>query len=235
MAKKPDKAKKAQGKPKSASRNRSATKDSYTGRSGQLAVMAELLMLKCNVAIPEVDEGRDVFAFMEGREEVAHIQVKTAQGKKYKKEEGYRAVFSIPKKELHDPRSQPPIFYALAARLGGDWADFIIISRERIAEDYWNRANEIPQGVEGSPDFVFTVQFRPLQVLCVQIDWTGYRNAWQTLPPFQPPLEFSLTSNETVPVTDNPRVEVRPESEQSLVEPRKSEIPAEDTSNQPPT
>ena len=35
--------------------------------------MAELLMLKCNVAVPEIDEGRDVFAFVEGRVEVAHL------------------------------------------------------------------------------------------------------------------------------------------------------------------
>jgi hypothetical protein len=36
----------------------------------QLAVMAELLRRKCNAAMPEVDVGADVFAFLEDREEV---------------------------------------------------------------------------------------------------------------------------------------------------------------------
>ena len=148
-------------------------------------------MLKCNVAIPEIDEGRDVFAFVEGRVEVAHLQVKTARGNKYKKEEGYRANFSIPKNELSGPGPQPPLYYALAARLGEDWGDFIIISRERLADYYWNRAGLSAAEAEGSPDFVFTVQFRPGQVLCGQADWTAYRNAWQTLPPFLPPLDVS--------------------------------------------
>src|SRR5438067_12031013 len=114
------------GKVTKRGRDRGATKDSYTGRSGQLAVMAELLMLKCNVAIPEVDRGKDVFAFKEGRVEVAHIQVKTAKGNAYKKEAGYSARFSIPKKELRGPGAQPPLYYALAARLEGDWADFLV-------------------------------------------------------------------------------------------------------------
>lgn len=33
----------------------------YTGKSGQLAVMAEFLIRGYNVAMPEVDEGDDVF------------------------------------------------------------------------------------------------------------------------------------------------------------------------------
>ena len=35
-------------------------RDTYTGRSGQMAVMAELLFRRCNAAIPEVDVGTDV-------------------------------------------------------------------------------------------------------------------------------------------------------------------------------
>ena len=35
----------------------------FTGGSGQMAVMGELLHRKCNAAIPHVDVGTDVFAF----------------------------------------------------------------------------------------------------------------------------------------------------------------------------
>lgn len=52
----------------------------YTGHSGQMAVMAELLHRQCNVAVPDVDYGTDVFAFHDDREDVARIQVKAARG-----------------------------------------------------------------------------------------------------------------------------------------------------------
>jgi hypothetical protein len=72
-------------------------KDSYTGRSGQRAVMAELLFRECNAAIPDVDTGEDLFAFRDDREEIARIQVKTAaHARGYAKEEGYRVQFGIP-------------------------------------------------------------------------------------------------------------------------------------------
>ena len=38
------------------------TDDTFTGRAAQLAVMAELLRLRCNAAIPEVDLGTDVLS-----------------------------------------------------------------------------------------------------------------------------------------------------------------------------
>lgn len=166
-------------------RDRGATGDDYTGRSGQLAVMAELLMLKCNVAIPEIDRGKDVFAFKEGRREVAHIQVKTGRGKAYKKEEGYRARFSIPKKELGRLTSNAPIYYVLAARLEAEWADYLVMSRLEMAVFYWNFTADTPGEEESSPDFVFVVQFRPTQVICRNLDWTSYRNDWSKLPPLQ--------------------------------------------------
>jgi hypothetical protein len=108
--------------------------DTYTGRGGQLAIMAELLLLKCNVAIPEVDEGTDLFAFIERRPEVARLQVKTARARRYRSQEGYSAMLNIPVKEFHGPPPQPPVYYVLAARLNEEWADFIVIGREELAE-----------------------------------------------------------------------------------------------------
>ena len=40
-----------------------------------MAVMAELLFRKCNVAVPIIDLGTDTFAFRDDREEVARVQV----------------------------------------------------------------------------------------------------------------------------------------------------------------
>ena len=72
----------------------------FSGGSGQMAVMGELLHRKCNAAIPLVDVGTDVFAFREDREEVARIQVKTEAGTWYKRAEGYSAKFGVPMKQL---------------------------------------------------------------------------------------------------------------------------------------
>ena len=52
----------------------------FSGASGQMAVKGELLHRQCNAAVPHVDVGTDLFAFRDDREEVARIQVKTADG-----------------------------------------------------------------------------------------------------------------------------------------------------------
>ena len=127
--------------------------------------------------------GTNVYAFRDDQEEVARIQVKTAQGKSYKGEAGHRAVFDIPMKQLARP-DRPPLYYALAVRLGGRWADFLLISRPQL-NDCWN--GEQPFGTENqrSGNLVLTVQFRPEKVLCGNVDLTAYRQAWDTLPPFR--------------------------------------------------
>ena len=51
--------------------DRMSRQRTYTGRSGQMAVVAELLFQQCNAAVPEVDYGTDVFAFQDEREEAA--------------------------------------------------------------------------------------------------------------------------------------------------------------------
>src|SRR5438445_13050040 len=92
----------------------------FTGGSGQMAVMGELLHRKCNAAIPLVDIGTDVFAFRDDREEVARIQVKTEAGTRYKKGKGYSAKFGVPMNQLGHTDA-PPLFYALAVRLDDEW------------------------------------------------------------------------------------------------------------------
>src|SRR5580765_7265198 len=102
-------------------------KDNYTGPSGQLAVMAELLQRLCNVAIPEVDVGEDLFAFRNGEETIARLQVKTATARPLKSAGAYTAQFSFPLKQLDLP--EPPLlFYVLPVRLDDAWVDFLVLS-----------------------------------------------------------------------------------------------------------
>jgi len=71
----------------------------YVGRSGQMAVVAELLARGINVAIPEVDVGEDIFAFQDGGQLIDRVQVKTANAKALK-DGGYSADISVSLRQL---------------------------------------------------------------------------------------------------------------------------------------
>ena len=95
-----------------------AKQRTWTGHSGQNAVKAELLFRQCNVAVPEVDLGTDVFAFRDARPEMARIQVKTAQGRRYKNEAGYSATFHVPLKQLEIPEGALGDFFGPGTTVG---------------------------------------------------------------------------------------------------------------------
>lgn len=156
----------------------------YTGHSGQMAVMAELLFRGCNVAVPDIDLGTDVFAFRDAGGDVARIQVKTARGDSYQRGQGYRASFSIPLKQLGRP-DKPPLYYAFAVRLAGRWGDFLVISRLEL-NGYWNGDRRFGTENPRSGCLDLTIQFRPESVRCGEIDLTSHRTAWEGLPPFRP-------------------------------------------------
>jgi hypothetical protein len=136
------------------------TQRNYTGHSGQMAVLAELLLRRCNVAVPVVDVGTDVFAFLDEREEVARIQVKTARGDRYRLDEGYRAQFDLPLKQL-EREDRPPLYYVLAARVDDRYADHLVLSRPEVQE-YWNGDRRFGTENEASGNLVLTIQFRPI-------------------------------------------------------------------------
>src|SRR3954453_1508032 len=101
----------------------------YFGRSGQLAVMSELLCRRRNAAIPEVDVGDDVFVVRDEDENVTRVQVKSANATA--QQGGYFAQYSIPLRHLEKP--DPPVFvYIFAVRLAGRWSDFIILRRATL-------------------------------------------------------------------------------------------------------
>jgi hypothetical protein len=174
---------------------RDRTEDLYTGRSGQLVVIAELLSRRCNAAVPEVDVGTDVFAFHDNHDAVARIQVKSAQATPYKKGFGHSAQFGIPLKQLVSA-DRPVLFYALAVRLAGKYADFLII-RRTILQHFWRGPKRFGT-MDKDGNVVLTLQFRD-QVLCGEVDLTEFRNAWDSLPPLHTPSEARET-----PTSDPP-------------------------------
>jgi hypothetical protein len=161
----------------------------FSGGSGQMAVIGELLHRRCNAAVPHIDVGTDVFAFHDDRPEVARIQVKTAPGTAYRKGEGYSARFGVPMKQLRRA-DDPPLFYALVVRLNDRWGSFIIISRGTLKE-LWN--NGCGSENASSGDLELYIQFRPVadqpeqwSAVCGTFDLTDHLNAWNVLPPLKP-------------------------------------------------
>jgi hypothetical protein len=160
----------------------------YTGRSGQMAVMAELLDRGCNVAVPEVDVGRDLFAFQDEEEGVSHIQVKTAGRAKARKAEGsYSAQIDLPLDQLKVPDT-PVLFYVFAIRLKGRWVDFLVIGRDRLNTLRLEKdvGSEDTDKNTGKAYLKLTFSFDKDTVTCGGENFHDYRNAWTLLPPLQP-------------------------------------------------
>jgi hypothetical protein len=168
-----------------------ATQRKYTGYSGQMAVMAELLFQGCNAAVPVIDVSMDVFAFRDDRDEFARIQVKSAQGTPYKRGGGYRARFNLSLEQLRDP-DRPPLYYALAVRLEDHWISFLVISRTRLWE-YWRRSRPFPTSNPEWGEVALRLKYRPdatdpdrMRVHWGVVELTDCLSAWDQLPPLRP-------------------------------------------------
>jgi hypothetical protein len=152
-----------------------------------MAVMAELLDLGCNVTIPEVDVGRDLFAFQDDEEGVTHIQVKTAGKAKPLAENGsYSAQIDVPLEQLKI--TGPALYYIFAIRLQGKWTAFLIIERNRLnalrVEKDIGTEYEHPRTKKRYLKLTFS--FSRDNVMCSGESFQQYRNAWNSLPPLQP-------------------------------------------------
>jgi hypothetical protein len=151
----------------------------YTGHSGQMAVMSELLLRGYNVAVPEVDSGEDLLVFRHDQENVARVQVKTARVKKREVKKGYVARFYIPMRQLTE-RPRNSLWYVLAVRHGGRWTAFLLIRNDQLSD---LRVREDMGHVNEKEELVLRVTFRKAQVRCGAVDLRRYRSAWDSLLP----------------------------------------------------
>ncbi|HYT88567.1 MAG TPA: hypothetical protein VEL76_07650 [Gemmataceae bacterium] len=154
----------------------------YTGRAGQLAVMAELLHRGCNVADPEVDVGEDLLTYRNGETQIVHVQVKTANAEALKEPGRYAARVSVPLEQLK-AEDRPPLHYIFPVRLADRWADFLIIGRAELF--LLSRSHGIGYRNERAGELQLYLSFGPESVLCSSRDMQPYRNAWESLPVLQ--------------------------------------------------
>ena len=151
------------------------TRNLYTGRAGQLAVMAEFLWRGWNVALPEVDVGDDIFVVKDDSGQLWRIQVKTATAKL--QQESYAAQFRVALRQLRTARI-PELVYIFAVRSGGGWAPFVVIPQSALRAEHENRgAGSLAR------DFVnFRFVYRTSALYCGRRDFSHFLNDWSRWP-----------------------------------------------------
>ena len=174
--------------------------------------MAELLRLRCNAAIPEVDLGTDVFAFKEDREEVVRLQVKACTAPHiYVDGSGYSAKFVLPMKQFHRLDDRPPLYYALAVLRDDKWVDFLVVSGARL-QSYYNGKTKFGSFNKTNDDLEITVEFRA-KVECSGRELTDCRNAWESLPPLQPTLDIEQAAQNNPGVSGTGGAAIPPQAQ----------------------
>jgi len=154
-------------------------KSHYTGKSGQLAVMAEFALRGYNVAMPEMDIGDDIFVVDDERGHMWRIQVKTSVLKKQKKSSSGQ--FWI-KEEAITEAVQPPLFFVFVMRMDNKWR-FLIMDRAILADRV--RADRIGTrttvGRFNGRMFYISVRHDE-RVLCSKIELTHHMEDWGAWP-----------------------------------------------------
>lgn len=140
----------------------------YFGKAGHLFVMSEFLLRGWNVAIPEVDEGDDIFVVKHEEGRLMRIQVKTSQAKFQK--ENFTATFSISTRQLDDA-TKDDIFYIFLVRGRDKWQLPLIISRY----DLFERLISI-RGNKSIENQTIRLSFKNRSIFLKDIDLTQYQN-----------------------------------------------------------
>jgi hypothetical protein len=143
-----------------------------------MAVMAELLARGCNVAIPEVDVGEDLFAFRDGQPLIDRIQVKTANAVRRKQKDRYRAEVRVPLVQLWK-LDTPQLFYVFSIRLSDSWSDFVVISRPDLNLLYENRG--VGAADMSGKELRIPLDFKPESLTSGDQDLSAFRGAWAKL------------------------------------------------------
>jgi len=146
----------------------------YTGKAGQLVVMAEFLLRGYNVAMPEVDVSDDVFVVHDRKGTLWRVQVKTAIGERHGY--GFSGKFAVTRAQLRT-RKTPDLFLVFALRADDRW-EFLIFPRGQLS---WAHRRHRLASAAGS-NLIFTFRFSPTQVLCGARDFQAHRNNWDEWP-----------------------------------------------------
>jgi hypothetical protein len=144
------------------------------GKAGHLAAMAEFLLRGYNVAMPEADEGDDIFVIEDQSGELWRVQVKTAIGRH--RRTGWRAKYSISFDQIKSAKT-PEMFFVFVLRRESTW-EFLVIRRKALLEE----VEDHQVGSRSLGNVLLTITFHDSAVLCSGRDWQAYRDNWSEWP-----------------------------------------------------
>lgn len=153
----------------------------YTGGAGQAAVMSEFLFRGCNVAVPEVDRGDDLFVVQDADGSLSRIQVKAAIGKRRARSDAYAAQVVVPLRQL-SVKHTPDVTYVFVLRVDQRWRDFVVVPRG----DLW--ALHMTKGVGTATKaggLVLTLVVSAARVDCSGEDFSAWRGDFSRWPPIR--------------------------------------------------
>ena len=150
----------------------------YTGKSGQLAVMAEFVSRGYNVAVPEVDVGDDLFVVRDADGELSRVQVKTANARAT--QGGHVASFKVPLRQLETPH-RPDMNYVFVVRVDERWSDFVLVDRKALYD--LHVLHGVGRAVDGH--VLFELIWHGPILRCCDHDLQSLRNNWSRWPPIR--------------------------------------------------
>jgi hypothetical protein len=143
----------------------------YFGKAGQLLVMSEFLLRGWNVAIPEVDEGDDIFVVRHETSKLMRIQVK-ASNLKIQHKSKY-AQFNISLKQLFDTPKN--IHFVFVSRNESSWESLLIINQLQLLDLHKNQS----LGSTHKDNLTLRLTFKNGKVTNKNIDLTEFQNNFQ--------------------------------------------------------
>jgi hypothetical protein len=152
------------------------------GRSGELAVMSELLWRGWTPARPEIDIGDDVFIIDDDIGTFWRIQVKTATASN-RKGNAHNAQFRLRLDQLHAAPT-PDLYYVFVIRSDNLWTDFVIVPRGDLRDEH----ERFGVGSTSKGGLTLNLYCRADRSVLAgtspgtaKRDWTRYRDQWPSV------------------------------------------------------
>lgn len=143
----------------------------YFGRAGHLFVMSEFLLRGWNVAIPEVDEGDDIFVVKHEIGRLMRIQVKASQAKLQK--DGFFAQFTISLKQLTDVTKG--YHFVFVVRNNDRWENTLIVRQQDLFDLFRTQS----LGSVHKDNLTLRLTFKSGRVTHKTIDLTHYQDNFE--------------------------------------------------------
>jgi hypothetical protein len=153
-------------------------RDLFTGRSGQLALMAEFLHREMNVAIPEVDLGDDIVVVRDDNDQITRVQVKTANARASKTVGWFTAQFKLPLDQLENGPLH--LVYAFVVRRNDRWEEFVMVRRSILYQ--LHTINGLGS-VDPNDNLILQLSFHPDAIISKGLDLNPFRSRFDPWPP----------------------------------------------------